>query len=164
MAEIYCRLCMCSECNRLTYQPMRQGPNRNAHIYQPPRFFGGGAFFESYFDAHLNRYLHLANACNECAGNLRKFSPLHQCELCGKTGVSRRIHYRSDVCNWNLNMEEDWFFGTPLNVLCCGCWNKAKAVCNKQDRYRETKKLISKLNGEIKKWQKSQRLATSASS
>lgn len=55
---------------------------------------------------------------------------LNTCKACGKTGIPRKVSQRNDC------YRSEW--GTPM--LCCGCWNSARALVR---RFNEAKELLT---------------------
>lgn len=64
-----------------------------------------------------------------------EFTVLRVCESCGKFGTPRKISHRND-CYVP-------YVGTPL--LCCGCWNRARALLRKKEGLEALRKLVKQL-------------------
>lgn len=77
---------------------------------------------------------------------------LIECELCGKKSTPKKVHYRSDVANWNDD--------TNKGVLCAGCWNKVRPIVRKEREYFELRAITSRLYRETLKCQQSKRQAS----
>lgn len=80
------------------------------------------------------------------------YTRVYYCELCGKAGDGKRIQSRY-VYGWEYIKKEE---GNSITILCCGCWNKTKAIKNKHREALEIKRLSNKLLKEIRNGRKNQ--------
>lgn len=158
MAYVYCRLTQCTECKRLTYEPMRSGPSRSVLVPGAERSIRSIVNYRDYTAA----WYPPIGSCNECADNLKKFTVINTCDLCKKIGIPRRVRYRSDVFGWNRNNSKDFEFDQK-NVLCTGCWNKVRSLLDKEEKSRAITQLLNKLKREASECQKSRLPANSES-
>ena len=83
---------------------------------------------------------------------------LNTCFVCGKTSTPKKVQYRSKVHGWIDDKTYNRKYWDHA-MLCMGCWNKVRPIEDRLWEAREIRRLTNKLNGEIKKWQKSQHLA-----
>lgn len=83
------------------------------------------------------------------------YSPLRTCQLCGFTSGFKKVRYRGDVHGWNLTDRKD--YETPLlNILCMGCWNKARAIRNAEIIADEIKTANNRLQREYREAKRNQ--------
>lgn len=76
-----------------------------------------------------------------------KITRLLVCDICGLLGPLKKITYRSDCNGWNLS-KDDWT--TPSkDTLCVPCWNKVRALQNKERAILSTTRFINKVRKEI---------------
>jgi hypothetical protein len=85
-------------------------------------------------------------------------TPVNTCDVCGRLGTPRRVCWRNDVYKWNVLDPKD--YKTPSKtMLCMGCWNKVRRICDREREAREAQRLINLLKKEMGKWQRSQQQA-----
>lgn len=70
------------------------------------------------------------------------YTPLQNCELCGKLGTPRKVCYRNSAYGWVGN---EGYEPLEKNTLCLGCWNKVRPIVEKQKELAANKKLLNKL-------------------
>lgn len=75
---------------------------------------------------------------------LIEYTPLHTCDLCGKTSTPKKVYLRYDVWDWNKEGKND-FDTKGKNMLCTGCWNKIRKFHIPKLEIEETQKLIRKI-------------------
>jgi hypothetical protein len=71
------------------------------------------------------------------------YTPLHTCDLCGKTSTPKKVHERNDVWGWNHTSKYD--ATKSKSLLCTGCWNKIRKFHIPKREIEETQKLIRKI-------------------
>lgn len=81
-----------------------------------------------------------------------QYTPIYQCEMCGKLGPKRKIYYRNDC--YRMEDHDRWKVGTPL--ICTPCWNKLRPVIRRFEEQRECVRLVNKLKREIANVSKNQ--------
>jgi hypothetical protein len=73
------------------------------------------------------------------------FTPLRECELCGKISTPKKIQYRTRCFGWGKENKHDYEFKTH-GMLCMRCWNIVeRLICNKERQIKELNKLTNKL-------------------
>lgn len=74
---------------------------------------------------------------------------LRACQLCGLLGSKRMVSVRNDCYGWNREHNEDWSF-PHKDMLCCGCWNKARSLKKRQQDHDDVRRLVNKTLKELK--------------
>lgn len=73
---------------------------------------------------------------------------IYFCDLCGIVGSKKKVHIRNDVYRWNCG-RKDWA-AKSKNLLCTGCWSRARALVKREEKICEVIKLIDKTLKELK--------------
>lgn len=122
----WCLIAQCTRCGMFCRDTVREGLLRNRKwgeaIRAPTRTNG--------HYGHDNSGL-----CESC---------IHTCDACGTMGTKKTTHYRSDVFAWNWDKQDDYHMRSK-DMLCTGCWNKARAIKRKQQQADECRTLLNKL-------------------
>lgn len=73
---------------------------------------------------------------------------LQTCGICGWVSTPKNVTYRSDVHKWYLPFGVDDGYDSSKEVLCVGCWNKARAISKMKEGLRDVKKTTYRLKEE----------------
>jgi hypothetical protein len=73
---------------------------------------------------------------------MASYTPFRECQLCGFRHGPRKVHERSCIYGWDLEVQHDRGSKT---MLCTGCWNKARAVIRLNDEAYALKRQMNAL-------------------
>jgi len=93
-------------------------------------------------------YFNKSGICEEC-------EKIRYCDLCDKKGNQSTIYVRNDVYGWEFDGRND-YIGKSKTCLCMACWNKVRAIVNKENEADECRKLLNKLTRSISNERKNQ--------
>lgn len=72
------------------------------------------------------------------------------CECCGKYGDGKTIKIRSDIYDWERDIERKQGWRGSKYLTCQSCYNKIKGLLKRMDAYNATKATLTNLRVEIK--------------
>jgi hypothetical protein len=71
-----------------------------------------------------------------------RYTPFRECQLCGFRHGPRRVHERSCIYGWDLEVQHAQDSKT---MLCTGCWNKARAIVRLKGQAYDLKRQMNAL-------------------
>jgi hypothetical protein len=76
------------------------------------------------------------------------YTPLNECDICGKKSTPKKVHLRTGIYGWNRKSTDD-FATQSKGVLCMGCWNKVRVLCKREQEAHDVRAFINQLQKDI---------------